>query len=169
MKAIVFTSNTGTTEKYARLLADKTGLPAYSSEQARREIADGSEIIYLGWLKAGEIAGYAKAAKRYSVKAVCGVGMGKTGSQLDDVCKRNSIPAKTPLFTLQGGFDMNKLHGIYKFMMKTMKKVVGKSLAEKPDRTPEEDDMLDMMLHGGERVSEENLKAVLDWYENIRY
>ena len=95
--------------------------------------------------------------------------MGKTGSQLDDVCKRNSIPAETPLFTLQGGFDMNKLHGIYKFMMKTMKKVVGKSLAEKPDRTPEEDDMLDMMLHGGERVSEENLKAVLDWYENIRY
>ena len=68
MKAIVFTSNTGTTEKYARLLADKTGLPAYSSEQARREIADGSEIIYLGWLKAGEIAGYAKAAKRYSMK-----------------------------------------------------------------------------------------------------
>ena len=64
---------------------------------------------------------------------------------------------------------MNKLHGIYKFMMKTMKKFVGKSLAEKPDRTPEEDDMLDMMLHGGERVSEENLKAVLDWYENIRY
>ena len=62
MKAIVFTSNTGTTEKYARLLADKTGLPAYSSEQARRELADGSEIIYLGWLKAGEIAGYAKAA-----------------------------------------------------------------------------------------------------------
>ena len=45
MKAIVFTSNTGTTEKYARLLADKTGLPAYSSEQARRELADGSESI----------------------------------------------------------------------------------------------------------------------------
>ena len=34
----------------------------------------------------------------------------------------------------------------------------------KKDRTPEEDDMLDMMLHGGERVRIENLSAVLDWY-----
>ena len=31
-------------------------------------------------------------------------------------------------------------------------------------RTPEENDMLDMMLHGGERVSFVNLKVVLDWY-----
>ena len=32
------------------------------------------------------------------------------------------------------------------------------------DRTPEENDMLDMMLHSGERVKAENLSAVLDWY-----
>lgn len=38
------------------------------------------------------------------------------------------------------------------------------ALVEKTDRTPEEDDMLDMMLHGGERVRIENLSAVLDWY-----
>ena len=30
----------------------------------------------------------------------------------------------------------------------------------------EEDDMLDMMLHGGNRVCIENLQAVLDWYKN---
>ena len=33
---------------------------------------------------------------------------------------------------------------------------------------PDEDDMLDMMLHGGERVKEENLGAVLDWYSAQR-
>ena len=38
------------------------------------------------------------------------------------------------------------------------------ALVEKTDRTPEEDDMLDMMLHGGERVKAENLSAILDWY-----
>lgn len=165
MKAVVYTSNTGTSEKYARLLSEKTGLPALSSEQARAELEKGSDIIYIGWIKAGGIAGFKKALKRYSIKAVCGVGMGKTGSQLDDVRKRNSIPEELPLFTLQGGFDMNKLHGIYRFMMKTMKKFAGKALSEKADRTPEEDDMLDMMLNGGERVSEENLKAVLEWYQ----
>lgn len=49
-------------------------------------------------------------------------------------------------------------------MMEIMVKTAGKGLAEKSDRTPEEDDMLDMMLHGGERVKAENLNAVLDWY-----
>jgi hypothetical protein len=38
------------------------------------------------------------------------------------------------------------------------------ALVEKTDRTPEEDDMLDMMRCGGERVKKENLSAVLDWY-----
>ena len=49
-------------------------------------------------------------------------------------------------------------------MMEIMVKTAGKGLAEKKDRTPEEDDMLDMMLHGGERVNAENLSAVLDWF-----
>ena len=166
MKAIVFTSNTGTTEKYARLLADKTGLPAYSSEQARSELADGSEIIYLGWLKAGGIAGYAKAAKRYSICALCGVGMGETGSQLEDVRKANALPAGLPLFTLQGGFDMTKLRGIYRFMMAVMAKTMGKRLAGKADRTAEENCMLELLTHGGSCVREEHLKDVLAWYEN---
>ena len=52
-------------------------------------------------------------------------------------------------------------------MMELMVKTAGKGLAEKSDRTPEEDDMLDMMLHG-ERVKEENLSAVLDWYSARR-
>ena len=45
-----------------------------------------------------------------------------------------------------------------------MARTAGKGLAAKKDRTPEEDDMLDMMLHGGERVKAENLSAILDWY-----
>ena len=42
------------------------------------------------------------------------------------------------------------------------------ALVEKTDRTPEEDDMLDMMLHNGERVSADNLRDVLDWYRAQR-
>ena len=59
---------------------------------------------------------------------------------------------------------MKKLHGIYRPMMELMVKTAGKALVEKSDRTPEENDMLDMMLHGGERVKAENLSAVLDWF-----
>ena len=49
-------------------------------------------------------------------------------------------------------------------MMEIMVKTVAKVWPQRKDRTPEEDDMLDMMLHGGERVKAENLSAILDWY-----
>ena len=45
-------------------------------------------------------------------------------------------------------------------------KTAGKGLSDKQDRTSEEDQMLDMILHGGNYVSEENLKEILNWYEN---
>ena len=164
MNAIIYTTNTGSTEHYAKLLAQKTGLPAYSLAEAKKQVFAGAEVIYLGWIMASSVKGYAEAAKRYRVRAVCAVGMGQTGTQTDSVRKKSSVPADIPLFTLQGNFDVKKLHGIYRPMMEIMVKTAGKGLAEKSDRTPEEDDMLDMMRCGGERVKEENLSAVLDWY-----
>ena len=163
MNAIVYTTNTGSTKRYAELLARETGLLAYSMAEAERSVPTGAEIIYLGWIMAGSVKGYA-AAKRWSVRAVCAVGMGRTGTQTDNVRKKSAIPASIPVFTLQGNFDVKKLRGVYRLMMELMVKTAGKSLATKPDRTPEEDDMLDMMLHGGQRVGIENLRAVLDWY-----
>ncbi len=168
MNAIIYTTNTGSTERYARLLAGQTGLPAYSLAEARKTVPAGAEIIYLGWIMAGAVKGYAEAAKRYRVCAVCGVGMGRTGTQTDSVRKKTAVPAQIPVFTLQGNFDVKKLHGIYRPMMEIMVKTAGRSLAEKSGRTPEEDDMLDMMLRGGERVRAENLSAVLDWYNEQR-
>ena len=168
MNAIIYTTNTGSTECYARLLTQKTGLPAYSLAEAKKQVLAGAEVIYLGWIMAGSVKGYAEAAKRCRVRAVCAVGMGQTGTQTDSVRKKSAVPANIPLFTLQGNFDVKKLHGIYRPMMEIMVKTVGKALAEKKDRTPDEDDMLDMMLHGGERVKAENLSAVLDWYSAQR-
>lgn len=68
---------------------------------------------------------------------------------------------------MQGGFDISKLKGVYKFMMTIMAKTAGRGLADKKDRTPEEDMMLDLLQHGGNHVTPENLKAVLEWYESI--
>ena len=163
--SIVYTSNTGYTAEYARLLGEKTGLPVYSLAEAEQKLAAGNRVIYLGWLMAGKVQGYKKAAKRYKVQAVCGVGMGGTGSQLQEVRKANAILEKTPLFTLQGGFDIQKLSGVYKLMMTIMVKTAGKGLAEKQDRTPDEDVMLEMLPQGGSRVSADNLAEVLAWVE----
>ena len=160
---ILYTSNTGFTAQYAALLSEQTGLPCFSLKAAGH-IQPGTPILYLGWLMAGNVQGYKEAAKKYTICAVCGVGMGATGSQIADVRKTNALPDEMPVFVLQGGFDRKRLHGIYKLMMTVMKNTVGKSLARKPDRTPDEDTMLDLLENGGSRVSPENLSSVMDWY-----
>lgn len=165
MNAIIYTSNTGSTAYYAKALALETGLPAYSTTEAVKKVQNGDEIIYLGWLMAGTVQGYAAAAKRYDICGVCAVGMGRCGTQTEEVRRKNHIPESIPLFTLQGNFDLKKLHGIYRFMMNIMVKTAGKALAEKQNRTADEEDMLDMMQNGSGRVKAENLKPVLEWYE----
>ena len=125
---------------------------------------EGTEVLYLGWLMAGVVKGYKKAAQRFSVAAVCGVGMGPAGSQDSDVRKNNAIPQEVPVFTLQGGFDRTKLHGIYRFMMGVMIKVMGSSLRKKENRTPEEDAMLEMVTNGGDFVDVRQLDGVIAWY-----
>ena len=165
IKAIVYTSQTGYTAAYAALLADKTGVKAVSLDEAASVVPAQSEILYLGWLMAGKVQGYAKARKNYRISALCGVGMGGTGSQLDDIRRQNEVPESVPVFSLQGGFDRTRLRGLYRFMMTVMAKTVGRSLANKSGRTPEEDDMLDLMTNGGSRVSEDNLTAILAWFD----
>ena len=164
MNAILYTTNTGSTQRYALLLAQATGLPAYSLTEAKKRLSPDTEVIYLGWIMAGRIQDLREAAKRYQIRAVCAVGMGQTGTQTDELRKKNAMPQEIPLFTLQGNFAIQKLHGVYRLMMELMVKTAGKTLSAKQDRTPEEDDMLDMMLHGGERVQPEHLRAVLAWY-----
>lgn len=168
MKAIIYTSNTGSTSRYAKMLSQQIVMPAYSMEEAKRKVKPGTEIIYLGWLMAGKIKGYANAAKKYNVQAVCGVGMGQNGTQLAEVRKQNKIPQNIQLFTIQGTFDISKLHGIYKMMINVMVKTAGKALANKTERTPEEDDMLDMMMNGSDRVKAENLRDFIEWYDTER-
>ena len=168
MEAVVYTSNTGSTEHYAKLLGHELNVPVYSTEEAGNELPAGTEIIYLGWIMAGKIQRFGLARKKYKICAVCAVGMGQTGTQRKEIREKNSIPGKIPVFTLQGNFNVEKLHGMYKMMMSIMVKTAGKALEKKTDRTPEEEDMLDMMLHGGERVRIQNLQGVISWYNGKR-
>ena len=45
MNAIIYTTNTGSTEHYAKLLAQKTGLPVYSLAEAKKWVFAGAEVI----------------------------------------------------------------------------------------------------------------------------
>lgn len=161
IKAIVYTSHTGHTEAYAKMLAEKTGLPVTRLEEAPKILPKGTEIIYLGWLFAGNIKGYAKAAKRYGIRCVCGVGLGDTGAQDEAARKAAKVPDDIPVFTLQGGMDYTRLRGIHKFMIDMLTKM----LTGKADRTEEETQMLALIKAGGDYVDEAHLSGVLAWYD----
>jgi hypothetical protein len=167
MNAVVYTSEAGHTARYARMLGEETGLPVYSLAEAAKAVRPGAEIVYLGWLMAGDVKGCRKALGRYTVRAVCAVGMSTAQVQAESARKRLGIPDSVPIFLLQGGYEIDKLTGIYRIMMRTMEKTAGKALANKENRTPEEDDMLTLMQSGGDRVSREKLAPVLDWLRGI--
>ncbi len=165
MEAIIYTTNTGSAEQYAKMLAEQTGLSVFSMEEAKSEVEEGSEIIYLGWIMAAQVKGYKTAAKKYKIRAVCAVGMERTGTRTEQIREKTFVPAEVPLFTLQGNFNVKKLHGFYRLMMSMMVKMVTKQLVAKTDRTQRENEMLEIMLQGGENVRKENLAEVLDWYK----
>ena len=168
MEAIIYTTNTGSTAQYAKMLAEKTGLQAFSMEEAKSKVEAGSEIIYLGWIMAAQVKGCKAAAKKYKIRAICAVGMEKTGTRTEEIRGKTCVPAEIPLFTLQGNFNVKKLHGLYRIMMNMMVKMVTKQLGAKAERTQRENEMLEIMLHGGENVREENLKSILDYYKSIQ-
>lgn len=163
IQAIVYTSNTGTTKQYAGLLGQATELPVHSLEEGKKLLPSGAEVIYLGWIMAGGIQGYQDAAKRFRIAMVCAVRMAPAGEE-QELREKNGIPTDAALFTLQGGYLPHKLRGVQKLLMRMITGSMGKKLAGKADRTPEEDDLLDLMQHGGSRVCPENLKAPLEWY-----
>ena len=159
-KAIVYSSNTGHTERYARMIGEKIGLPVLSLEEAKQKLEKGSKVIYMGWLMASSIVGYGAAKRKFDVRAVCGIGLCTTGALLNEVRKTARVPADIPLFTLQGGMDHEALKGIYKNMIDVLIKVMTK----KKSKSEDEQEMLSLIIRGGDYVREENCTAFLEWY-----
>ncbi len=160
IKAIVYTSQTGFTKKYAEMLGEEIKVPVYEFKESKQKLNKNDEIIYMGWIMAGGIKNYEKARKMYNIVIVCPVGMSLPGEkQNNDLIEKYNINEK--LFYLQGGFDKTKLNGIYKFMMNSLEKIVRPKLEKKEDKTQEDKEMLEMMANGKDCVKKENLDEII--------
>lgn len=158
--AIVYTSQTGHTRRYALLLGEQLGLSVYALDEACAKLSDGSPVLYLGWLHASHVKGYRAAARRFVLCAVCGVGLYDTGALNAEVRKATSIPESVPLFTLQGGMDRGRLKGVDKLMMA----MLTRALAAQKQRSAQDERMLELLGKDASYVRPENLAAVLQWY-----
>lgn len=163
IQAIVYTSNTGYTAEYARMLGEKTGLPVLTLDEAKKSLPARAPILYLGWLMAGSIKGCGAAIRRFSPRAVCGVGLTLTPSK--KLREQNHIPQTVTVFSLQGGFDMERLHGLDKLLMKILRASLQSSIAKKETPDDAQKAMLRVLNEGGSFVSEAHLSGMLDWIQ----
>ena len=104
--------------------------------------------------------GYSRAAKSFSVCAVCGVGLCDTGTVISEMRNVTSVPENIPLYTLQGGIDRNKLKGMDKLMIS----MLTKGLAAQNQRSSQDERMLQLLRKDANYVSKKNLTDVLQWY-----
>lgn len=150
---IVYESNSGHTEKYANMLAQKLNLKSIPLKKYK---IDSEPIIFLGWIFANNIQGYKKVKDKANIKCTIAVGMTPTAKQNNgEIVKINNINEE--FFYLQGGVDYTKLKGIKKFMLKMVAESVIK------ENKPEDKELIDIFLNGGNCVKEENLSKILEY------
>ena len=154
ISAIVYTSATGFTARYAQMLAGETGLPAFRLEEADA-LAPGAPVLCLGWLRAGSVRGLKAARRRFRVEGVCAVGMAPEADP--EQLRRDNGLEDAPLFYLRGGYAPDKVRGLDRVLMAAMKR----HLAGKSDQQSQA--ALAAMRQGADWVSGGQLGPVLAW------
>ncbi len=157
---IVYETNTGSSQKYAEMLSEKTGFEAESLTKAVKSFSPDEEIIFMGWVMAGTVQGLQKAREVFkNIVAICPVGLNKGEKNENELKEKNAITE--PVFILQGNFHLDELKGMYKMMMGMMLKMLKGKLKENPH--PDADKLIGAIESGVDCVSEENLGDILEW------
>ena len=161
---VIYQSNTGYTEQYAKMLARRLDVPAYPLEKVPKCHLH-KEAVFLGWLFAGSIVGYKKCAHKYRVRCAAGVGMSPpTPEMASGLRAAMKIPDSVAVFYLQGGFDITKLKGPMKLIMKVKCREIAGRLSAKPELNEAEQATYEMTQHGASCVGTENLAEIIAWY-----
>ena len=161
---IVYTSQTGFTLEYARMLAQAERLPLMELGEACAQLKNREPVLYLGPLMAGHIRGIDKAVKRLNVQGVCGVGMSPPGKgALASMARANYVPPQAAVFYLQGGWAPKKAGWLKRRMVGAVTRSTRQALQAKARRTPQEQKQLDMLTRGGSFVAYENLSPIQSW------
>lgn len=158
---IIYESKTGFTARYASMLAEQTGLNAFSTSELAK-VARDSEIIFLGWISAGHIKGLSKVLNNYTVNVACAVGLGiKPEPDEATFLKNNKLDGKQ-FFYLRGGYDPSKIKSSTKFLMKMFVKM----LKSQKEQTEETKQVVVGVENGCDFVSLDHLQPVIDWVKN---
>ena len=163
--AIVYNSGTGSCERYAKELSRQLHIPCEPLQ--KHHVRSDGKVIFVGWVMAGSVVGYAKAAKTLDIAAVVAVGMSPVTDKLvASGREKNNVPAGVEFFVLQGGFDINKLNAPMHAAMILMDKKIVRGLQAKAKKAPlnaQEQATLNMALYGKGEPAAWDCSQVVAW------
>lgn len=164
VKAIVYSSNAGHTEKYAKIISEKTGLPVYDLKEAKRNLKYEDPVLYMGWIKMGDVSGYISARAYFTIEILVCVGILENArGQKEEIIEKYNI-TDCDVFFIRGGFSMEKLKGANKLIMKIMLKKLENDRKNKP-LSPENESQYKILSEGEELSDPEILQPVISLIE----
>ena len=163
ISCIVYSSGTGSCEKYAGLLSAALHVPAKTLKNAY--VRPSGEVLYIGWLMNGKIQGLEAAKAKFNVTGVVQVGMAPV-DHADAEAKgreKNQVPETVAYFCRQGAFDMAKLNPVFKAIMAIINKKTVKSLEGKANMTAQEQAVYNMAKYGKGDPAEWKIDDIVAW------
>ena len=158
MTTIFYTTNTGTTRRYAQALSEKTGCPCLPLDDWQKAQTD--DAIFLGWIFGGDMQGLAKMKETgLPLRAVGAVGIME---QEKDKVQEKCCP-DLPFCFLPGAFDVKKQKGIYKMMANMLVKAIKGKLKESP--SPDNEKILNFFENGIDLFDEDALAPLVEMLE----
>ena len=176
--AIVYCSQTGFTERYARWLAEELGTRAVPfAERTSSSVAIAKTLVFLGWFHAGGLKGArwlrevmdGRRERRY---VVVGVGAYPMPSEEwpkseTDAAFEHAFPSDRypdlARFYCQGGFDFDRLCTLDKLAMRAFFRMQAKAA----ETDPRVAFALDAMREGFDGTRREYLQPVLEHLRSI--
>ena len=170
--AILYSSCTGSCERYAHMMSEATGVPAYQVKDYKSKFPR-ENVAYVGWLLGGRIIGLASARRKARVRAVCQVGMGPEKLSLADVArKQNFLPfKKVPIFYMQGSFNLKRLPLPMKLIMKQKTKEIAAGLEHKAlvcNLSEQEQATYTMASTGSGEPASWDISKFVEWFKNSK-
>ncbi|MBR5231756.1 MAG: hypothetical protein IKW00_05855 [Clostridia bacterium] len=165
MKAdvIVYSSQTGSTAQYARMLSAKAGIPAYELKDALNKVDKETPVLFMSWLMAGKLVDCKKAFGKLNVQGCCASCLNPMPQQADMTKNACDIPDEIPLFTMMGAYHPDKLAGMQKLIMKLITKILVKKILSADTQDEGQAMMRDVLTNGGSFVCEERLREAYAW------
>ena len=170
--AVVYTSQTGFTKRYAEWLSERIGADLIELKEARKTDFSGYDaIVYGGWVCAANVTkinwmkNNAEKWKDKKLAVFCVGGSPIDNPDIEIFFQKNF--SEGPLSTVKpfycpGGFNYEKMSGGSKMMMKMF---VG-SLKGRKNKTPEEEHMIEMVSQSYDISDIKYIEPIVEYLES---